>query len=127
MKKKRSGHIYFTTTLPPELVEGIKNAAKKRRVQQKQIVISGVSEFLWPKEQDEEVLSRRLTRIEGAQKTLSEKLEIISETLALFVQVWFSNTYELPEGDKETASVQGERRFNTFLEALTRRLEDNAG
>ena len=91
-------------------------------MQQKQITISALTSFLSPPEKDEDVLLRRLSRIEGKQHAIDDKIEILSETLALFIQVWFSNTFELPENEKGTASIQGEKRFNKFVEALSRRL-----
>lgn len=118
----KPGDISFTTTLPKELGKLLKAEARSRRVQQKQIAISALTSFLSPPEKSEDVLLRRLSRIEGRQQAIDDKLEILSETVALFIQVWFSNTFELPENEKATASSQGEKRFNKFIEALNRRL-----
>ena len=121
---KRKDHP-FSTTLPEELIIKLRHEGRKRRVPQKELMVSALKEFFDPVglEADSNQLVGRLSRLEARQKGMSNKLEVLSETLALFIQVWFSNTYELPEEEKELASIAGEKRFSRFVEALKRRLE----
>lgn len=127
MKMNRSRDKHYTTILPQELISRLKANARKNRIQQKQIVISALSDFLNPPERSEDALLQRLSRIEGKQRSIGNKLEILSETLALFIQVWFANTYELPDKDKALATAQGEKRFGKFVETLQKRLRDDQG
>ncbi len=123
----RGRHIYYTTTLPEELVKRLKADARSRRVKQKELVIAALSDFYAPPDKNEDVLLRRLKKIEERQASADDKMEILSETIALFIQVWFSNTFELPENEKASASAQGERRFQRFVDALSRRLKSGQG
>lgn len=123
-KKIKRGEIQIAMNLPESLVSQIRQEALQRKVEQKQLVLSALTEFLDPNrlERDEELIIRRINKLDLKLKTVENKLNILSETLSLFIQVWFSNTYEIPEEQKETAQMQGDRRYDRFMEILGKRL-----
>lgn len=116
----------YSTSLPEHLLRKVKQEAERIRVPHNQLISSALEDFFDPHgaEREKHLISHRLARLEARQKGLNSKIEILSETLALFIQVWFANTYEVPEAEKESASLLGERRYNRFLEALGRRLQE---
>ncbi len=119
-RRLKRGDVIYGTSLPETLVYKIKDEALKRKVEQKQLVLSALTEFLDPNrlERDEELIIRRINKLDLKLKTIANKLNILSETLSLFIQVWFSNTYEIPEEQKDTAQMQGERRYRMFIKLL---------
>jgi hypothetical protein len=125
MNKRKRGEVPFSTTLPPSLCARLKDEAQERQIPQKQIILSALTDFFSPAGEERDVLARRLTRIQEKQKALDSKLEILSETLALFIQVWFSNTFELAEEEKKKANEQGAKRFERFLGLLAKRVADD--
>ena len=52
-------------------------------------------------------------------------LEIVGETLSLYVRVWLTNTKELPEEQQELARKLGGKRYKKFLEILGKNLQGN--
>jgi hypothetical protein len=53
---------------------------------------------------------------------LQQAVEVIAETLALFINVYLSTTEEVPPGEEETARQRGARRYGRFLKTLETKL-----
>lgn len=122
--RPKTGDIPFTTTLPVQLVNLIKTEARQRRVQQKQIVLSSLEAFFHPEGQDsrDAMIARRLNRIDARQRAIEQQQEIVAETLALFIRVWFTNTHEIPDSQKSEANAQGNKRYQRFIDQLAKRI-----
>ena len=124
MKASSGKRVLIATRLPGKLVSSLASEARARRVQKQKIVQAAIEEFLSPqKELDREAaLERNFKRLERHFGKVLRELEINQETLALFIKVWFNNTSEVPDAHKEAASLQGQRRFQRFLEALGKQI-----
>jgi hypothetical protein len=49
-------------------------------------------------------------------------LELSVEALALYIRAWLTATPSLPEGAQAAAQAKGRERYDSFIEALGRRL-----
>jgi hypothetical protein len=68
---------------------------------------------LWMRRQD--LLDRRLQR-------LARDVEILSQTLGMFLRIWFAHTPPLPPEARQAASHNGEQRYRLLLERVQARL-----
>ena len=125
---KKERQVGFSTTLPRSLVEVLKQQAKKRRLQQKQLTQSALETFLFPQEPivQEPTILRTLRRIEARQHAFERNMEILAETLSVYIRVWLTNTYEVPMAHKEGAVLQGTRRYGQFVEMVSRQLKEGS-
>lgn len=123
-KKSKEPQMSFATTLPDSLIKTLKAEARQRRIQQNKIVQAALEAFFHPEGQDnrDAMIARRLNRIDARQRATEQQLEIIAETMALYIRVWFTNTNEVPDSQRETANLQGNKRFDRFVKALADRL-----
>ena len=119
MKLKR------TFRLPPDVIDQLAAFASRRRVGQPDIVEAALRSFMSPDnpEQLEAALSRRLDRIDRRIGALDQQAEITTEALALFVRFWLTANPPLPDSALAAAQAQGKERYDSFVEALARRLE----
>lgn len=119
MKLKR------TFRLPPDVIGQLAEFALRKRVGQPDIVEAALRSFMSPdsSEQLEAALSRRLDRIDRHIGRLDQQTEITTEALALFVRFWLTANPPLPDGGLAAAQAQGKERYESFVEALARRLE----
>src|SRR5262249_61512950 len=80
--------------------------------------------FLTPDDADrrEAVLTRRLDLLTRQGERLERDVSVVAETVALFVRFWLTVTPPLPQSAQVAAQAKGRERFESFLEALGRRL-----
>ena len=125
---KKERQVGFSTTLPRSLVEVLKQQAKKRRLQQKQLTQSALETFLFPQEPivQEPTILRTLRRIEARQHAFERNMEILAETLSVYIRVWLTNTHEVPMEHKEGAVLQGERRYNQFVAMVSQHIKEGS-
>src|SRR5580700_4298933 len=64
---------------------------------------------LWMRRQD--LLDRRVQR-------LARDLEILSQTVGMFLRIWFAHTPPLPKEARQAASQSGEQRYRLLLERV---------
>ena len=110
--------------LPPELLRQLIDLSDRKRISRSSIVEAAVASFLSPdgSERMEAALGRRLDRLSRQVQRLERDLTIGTETLALFVRFWLTVTPPLPADAQATAQAKGRERFESFVEALGRRL-----
>ncbi|GLR89676.1 CopG family transcriptional regulator [Bradyrhizobium iriomotense] len=113
-----------TFRLPPDLAIQLADYASRRRVAQALIVETALSTFLSPdnSERMEAALSRRLDRLTRQLERLERHVTISNEALALFVRFWLTATPPLPDTAQPAAQAKGRERYDSFVEALGRRL-----
>ncbi|UVO30271.1 CopG family transcriptional regulator [Bradyrhizobium arachidis] len=113
-----------TFRLPPELAIQLADYASRKRVAQALIVETALSTFLSPdnSERMEAALSRRLDRLTRQLERLERHVTISNEALALFVRFWLTATPPLPDTAQPAAQAKGRERYDSFVEALGRRL-----
>ena len=119
MRKDRL-NIYFDPRLGPELSA----LAARRRVSKSAIVEIALASFLSPDaaDQREAAIVRRLDRLTRAIERLERDQSIGTEALALFVRFWLTTTPPLPDTARDAAQATGRARYESFVEALGRRL-----
>jgi hypothetical protein len=55
-------------------------------------------------------------------RAVHQAVEVVAETLALFINVYLSTTAEVPLGEEEVARQRGARRYARFLKTLEAKL-----
>ncbi|WP_445219691.1 CopG family transcriptional regulator [Bradyrhizobium sp. Pa8] len=113
-----------TFRLPPDIAVQLADYASRKRVAQALIVETALSTFLSPdnSERMEAALSRRLDRLTRQLERLERHVTISNEALALFVRFWLTATPPLPDTAQPAAKAKGRERYDSFVEALGRRL-----
>jgi predicted transcriptional regulator len=117
----RSKHTF---RLPPDLARKLADHASRKRVPQALIVETALASFLSPEnsERMEAALSRRLDRLTRQVERLERHITISNEALALFVRFWLTATPQLPDTAQPAAQAKGRERYESFVDALGRRL-----
>ena len=123
MKKQT---VRYSIRLSAELNEALENICSRRRnLTKKGIIEAALKEYLYPEGSDKRDLefSRFMDRIERRLKSEERYLEIVGETLSLYVRVWLTQTRELPDEQLELAKMVGGKRYKRFLELLGQNLQ----
>jgi hypothetical protein len=113
-----------TFRLPPDLAGKLADHANRKRVPQALIVETALASFLSPdsSERMEAALGRRLDRLIRQVERLERHVTISNEALALFVRFWLTANPPLPDTAQPAAQAKGRERYESFVEALGRRL-----
>lgn len=111
-------------SLPVEMICQINDLAIRKRLTRSAIVEAAVASFLSPDGADrmEAAFARRLDRLTRQVQRLERNSGISTETLALFVRFWLTITPPLQEDGQASAQAKGRERYEGFIEALGRRL-----
>jgi DNA-binding transcriptional MocR family regulator len=117
-------NVYF----PPELLRQLIDLADRKKLSRSSIVEAAVNSFLSPDGADrmEAAFTRRLDRLSRQVQRLERDLTISTETLALFIRFWLTVTPPLPADAQAVAQVKGRERYESFIEALGRKLANGA-
>jgi predicted transcriptional regulator len=113
-----------TFRLPPDLAGKLADYSLRKRVPQALIVETALASFLSPdaSERLEGALGRRLDRLTRQVERLERHVTISNEALALFVRFWLTATPPLPDAAQPAAQAKGRERYESYVEALGRRL-----
>jgi predicted transcriptional regulator len=113
-----------TFRLPPDLACKLADYAARKKMPQALIVQTALNSFLSPdnSERMEAALGRRLDRLTRQVERLERHTTISNEALALFVRFWLTATPPLPDTAQRAAQAKGRERYESFVEALGRRL-----
>jgi predicted transcriptional regulator len=116
-------------SLPVEMIGRINDLASRKRVTRSAVVEAAVESFLSPDHADmqEAALTRRLDRLSRQVARLERDQRITTETLALFVRFWLTVTPPIPPEDQASAQAKGRERFEGFVEALGKRVQQGRG
>ena len=111
-------------SLPVEMINQINDLATRRRLTRSAIVEAAVASFLSPDGADrlEAAFARRLDRLTRQVQRLERDSGLSTEALALFIRFWLTITLPLPSDEQVTAQTKGRERYEGFIEALGRRL-----
>ena len=111
-------------SLPVEMIAQINDLATRRRLTRSAIVEAAVASFLSPDGADrlEAAFARRLDRLTRQVQRLERDSGLSTEALALFIRFWLTITLPLPSDAQATAQAKGRERYEGFIEALGRRL-----
>jgi hypothetical protein len=118
MKKLR-----LSVYLDPEIMARLIDLAGRKDQSRSIIAEAAIMSFLTPNAgQPEAAFARRLGLLSRQVERLERDLTIAVEALALFIRFWLTITPPLPESAQSAAQAKGRERFESFLEALGRRL-----
>lgn len=114
----------LNVSLPVEMIARINELAAQKRLTRSAIVEAAVASFLSPDGADrmEAAFTRRLDRLTRQVQRLERNSGLTTEALALFVRFWLTVTPPLPPEAQAAAQVKGRERYEGFIEALGRRL-----
>ncbi|PWB95335.1 ribbon-helix-helix protein, CopG family [Methylosinus sporium] len=114
----------LNVSLPVEMIVRINELATQKRLTRSAIVEAAVASFLSPDGADrmEAAFTRRLDRLTRQVQRLERNSGLATEALALFVRFWLTVTPPLPPEAQASAQVKGRERYEGFIEALGRRL-----
>lgn len=117
--------IKHTFRLPVDLTRQLAEHARSRRVSQTAVVEAALAAFLSPDGADrlEAALGRRLDRITRQADRLEWNVDLVNETLALFIRFWLTSNAPLPDTALAAAQAMGRERWERFVESLARRME----
>src|SRR5262249_22975035 len=65
---------------------------------------------------DPALLMRRLDRLGRAQERLQRDLDLMMETFAIFVKLWFAHTPAIAQDSKRAAQSSAETRYGQFID-----------
>jgi hypothetical protein len=113
-------NCYFDAALLKRLDE----LAARRGLSKSTIVEAALASFLSPDaaDQREAAISRRLDKMTRAIERLERDVSIGNEAQALYIRAWLTATPPLPEGAQVAAQAKSKERYESFVEALGRRL-----
>jgi predicted transcriptional regulator len=114
----------MTIYLEADVMRALSDYAERRGKPKSLVAEAAISSFLSPDaaERQEAAFTRRLDRITRQMERLERDVGISAETLALFIRYWLMATPALPEQTQPSARAKGAERYDSFLQALGRRL-----
>ncbi|WP_447763357.1 ribbon-helix-helix protein, CopG family [Sphingopyxis panaciterrae] len=121
----KNGHVKQTFRLDAELVRLVAERAQQRRLTRTEVVEAALASLLTPDHDErlEAMVTRRLDRMSRQLDRIEWQSELVSETLALLVRHWLTNSPPLPDAALGAAQAVGKRRWEAFVAALARRME----
>lgn len=113
-------NCYFDAALLKRLHE----LAARRGISKSTIVEAALASFLSPDAADlrEAAITRRLDKMTRAIERLERDISIGNEAQALYIRAWLTATPPLPEGAQAAAQAKARERYESFVEAVGRRL-----
>jgi len=120
MEKKSRLSVY----LDPDLMRSLADFAARRGQSRSLIAEAAIASLLSPDadERREAATAKRLDGIDRRMQRLERDTGIAVETLALFVRFWLGSTPPLPDATQAAARAKVGERYDSFLDALGRRL-----
>lgn len=120
-----TGHVKRTFRIDADLSRRLDEMARHRRVTRTDIVEAALASLLSPDDAEriEAVLSRRLDRIARQLDRLEWHVELSNEAFALFVRFWLLHNAPLPEEAFRAAQPVGRKRWQDFVDSLSRRMD----
>jgi hypothetical protein len=110
--------------LDADMMARLEKLADKERAAKSSIAEAAIISFLTSDDADrwEAAVTRRLDRLTRSVDRMERDLEFSVEALALYIRAWLTATPPLPEGAQAAAQAKGRERYESFIEALGRRL-----
>ena len=120
MDKKARLSVY----LDPAVMRALANYAARRGQSRSLIAEAAIASFVSPDsdERREAATAKRLDGIGRQLQRLERDLGISVEMLAIFIRFWLASTPQLPDAAQAATKAKAGERYDSFLEALGRRL-----
>lgn len=110
--------------LDADMMARLEKLANKERTAKSSIAEAAIISFLTADDADrwEAAVTHRLDRLSRSFDRMERDLGFSVEALALFIRAWLTATPPLPEGAQAAAQLKGHERYESFIQALGRRL-----
>lgn len=120
MDKKARLSVY----LDPAVMRALADYAARRGQSRSLIAEAAVASFVSPDsdERREAATAKRLDCLGRHLQRLERDLGIAVEMLAIFIRFWLASTPQLPDAAQAATRAKAGERYDSFLEALGRRL-----
>ena len=121
----RKSSVKRTFRIDSVLARQLDERASSRRITRTDIVEAALASLLTPDHEErlEAALTRRLDRLSRQLDRLEWHVELSNEGFALFVRSWLINNPPLPDAALRAAQVTGKKRWEAFVDSLSRRME----
>lgn len=122
---KRKPHSKQTFRIDEGLAKLLAERARTRGVSRTEVVEAALASLL-SSDQDERieaVLARRLDRLSRQLDRLEWHVELSNEAFALFIRFWLTSNPPLPDTAMKAAQASGKKRWQGFVDSLSRRME----
>ena len=118
-------HVKQTFRIETGLSRDLTDLGRRRGLTRTEVLEAALRSFLSPDQEEriEALLTRRLDRIGRQLDRIEWHGEMSGEALALFVRHWLTSTAPLPDDALPAAQASGKRRWEGFVDALSRRME----
>jgi hypothetical protein len=115
---------HLSVYLDPAILAQLAQRAARLRQSKSLLAEAAITAFLTPDDSDqrEAAFARRLDLLTRQGERLERNLSVAVETLAVFIRFWLAVSTPPPETAQQAAQAKGRERFESFLEALGRRL-----
>lgn len=122
MEKKARLSVYLDSTL----MRALDDYAARRDRSRSTIAEAAIASFLSPDadERREAAITKRLNGLDRRAQRLERDLGIVVEMMAVFVRFWLASTPQLPDAVQAAARTKAGERYDSFIEALGRRLSE---
>ncbi len=121
----RKSSVKRTFRIDSVLARQLDERARSRRITRTDIVEAALASLLTPDHEErlEAALTRRLDRLSRQLDRLEWHVELSNEGFALFVRSWLINSPPLPDAALRAAQATGKKRWEAFVDTLSRRME----
>ena len=120
--------IKQTFRLDAELVRLVAERSRQRRVTRTEVVEAALASLLSADHEErlEAALTKRIDKLARGLGRLEWNLDLSNEAFALFVRFWLTSTTPLPDTALPAAQATGRKRWEAFVESLSRRMESGS-
>lgn len=110
--------------LDADVMARLEKLASKERAAKSSIAEAAIISFLTADDADrwEAAVTRRLDRLTRSVDRVERDLGFSVEALALYIRAWLTATPPLPDGAQAAAQAKGRERYESFIQALGRRM-----
>ena len=115
---------HLSVYLDPAILAQLAQRAARLRQSKSLLAEAAITAFFTPDDADqrEAAFARRLDLLTRQGERMERNLSVAVETLAVFIRFWLTVSTPPPETAQQATQAKGRERFESFLEALGRRL-----
>ena len=123
MRTRKRIHPYVRR----ELAARVHAYCAAKGITESALVESALEASLSSDERDNDVILRRLNRLGRASARQQRELELLTEGLAVVVQMWFNVAPERSEQERAAGQRLGRVRYQQFLDVVSARIARGSG
>jgi hypothetical protein len=120
-RRSRLGRQQIHPYVAEEIHRRLKAYCARRGLTDSGVVEAALRQYL-DQSSDAALIMRRLDRAGRQVERVRRNGEILAEFVSLWVRLWFAHTPQIPESAKAAAQASAVKRYEQFLEYVTKRL-----